>query len=397
MRTVDDARRRVKTWLDRNATAKVANGDTTGLVVGLDAPSGPTLRQQWDAARDWALTWRRDEAGLPDGVAVEWTVRLLGASRQEMPTRLLVATLDAASWFVGGGYPAQLAGVRGRWAVLSAAFPLAADTGTLRAVQPMPQVDFDLLLSTARWFAEHPVPDNTWTPRQVPVPGLHAKWLDAPGRRALIARLTGLPDIRLLARPLQTRVTYLDPAHARTGGRRWDIVTAGDVPALPYPPRTVLVVENRDTAFFFPPVVPHGLAVLGNGDAVVTLIVNIRPLVDADTLLYWGDIDAEGLRIISRLRGRGHPVRTILMDTPAYQAYARFGTNTDQHGRPIAPGDPTPPPGLTDDETALYRLLTDPAWDGPRRVEQERIPLPVAVDALRVAVDAAAAPSTRNT
>ncbi len=119
-------------------------------------------------------------AGLPDGVAVEWTVRLLGASRQEMPTRLLVATLDAASWFVGGGYPRPA-----RWCPRTlgrpvGGVPLAADTGTLRAVQPMPQVDFDLLLSTARWFAEHPVPDNTWTPRRVPVPGLHAKWLDAP-------------------------------------------------------------------------------------------------------------------------------------------------------------------------------------------------------------------------
>lgn len=387
MKTAADARLRVKTWLDRNVTAKVVDGDMTGFVVGLDAPSGSGLRQQWDAARNWALGWRREEASLPDGVAVEWTVRLLGASRQEMPDRLVVATVDAAASFVGGGYPAQLAHVRERWAALYEAFPLAADTGTLRAVHGTSQVDFDLLVSTARWFAENPVPDNAWTPRQVPVPGLHGKWLDAPGRRALIGRLTGLPEIRLLARPLQTRVTYLDPAHTLAGGRRWDIVTAGDVPALPYKPRTVLIVENRDTAFFFPPVVPHGVAVLGNGDAVVTLIVSVRPLVDASGLLYWGDIDAEGLRIVSRLRSPGHPVKTILMDIPTYEAYARFGTNMDQHGRPIAPGDPVPPPGLTDEETALYRVLTDPAWDGPRRVEQERIPLTAAVDALRAAYD----------
>lgn len=370
--------------MDRNVAAKVTHRDPAGLGVGLGAPSGPALRQEWDAARDWALRWRRDEPTLPDGVTLEWTTRLLGGSRQEMPARLLVATVDAAAAFAGSPYPEQLAGLRRRWAALSDAFPLSIDGGTLRAVQGMPQVDFDLLLSTARWFAENPVPDSTWTPRQVPVPGLHAKWLDAPGRRALIGRLTGLPVVRLLARPLQTRVTYLDPQHALAGGRRWDIVTAGDMLALPYRPRAVLIVENRDTAFFFPPVVPYGMAVLGNGDAVVNLIVNVLPLVGADGLVYWGDIDAEGLRIVSRLRSRGHQVRTILMDRLTYEAYARFGTNIDQHGRPIDPGDPVPPPGLTDEETELYLLLTDPVWPGPRRVEQERIPLPVAVDALRI-------------
>lgn len=393
MKTVEDARRRVRTWLDRNVTPKVAAGDQVGLVVGLAAPSGTVLREQWGAARDWALAWRRDEPALPPGVTVEWTVRLLGASRQEMPHRLHVASVDAAAGFVGGEYPALLARARQRWAALVAAFPDTTDEGILRAVRDLPQVDFDLLLSTARWFADNPVPDNAWTPRQVPVPGLHAKWLDAPGRRTLISRLTGLPDIRLLARPLQTRLTYLDPDHARAGGRRWDIITAGDVPALPYTPRTVVIIENRDTAFFFPQVVPHGVAVLGNGDAVVNLIVGVRELVDADELFYWGDIDAEGLRIVSRLRARGRHVRTILMDLPTYEAYARYGTSINQNGRPIPPGDPNPPQHLTDDETALYRVLTDPALNGHRRVEQERIPLTDAADALRTAAAAAPLPS----
>jgi hypothetical protein len=63
------------------------------------------------------------------------------------------------------------------------------------------------------------------------------------------------------------------------------------------------------------------------------------------------------------------------MDIATYTTYAPFGTSKDERGRPIPPGDPTPPAELDDAEAALYRLVTDPAWPGPRRIEQERIPL----------------------
>jgi hypothetical protein len=244
------------------------------------------------------------------------------------------------------------------------------------------QVDVDLLVTTARWFAAHPMPDGAWTPRQVPVPGLHAKWLDVTGRRGLIEKLAGIPALQLRSRPVQARITYIDPGHVAAGHRRWDIITAGDTLALPYPAATVLIVENRDTAFYFPPEVPSGVVVLGNGDAAVSLATAARPLTASARVLYWGDIDAEGLRIVSRLRASGHPVTSVLMDLPTYDTYAAYGTPLDQRGKIIPPGDPTPPPGLTHAEKALYHRLTDPDWTGHRRIEQERIPLDVALRAV---------------
>ncbi len=382
MKTAEQAQARAVTWLDRNLTAVVAAGDSRGLTIGLDAPSGQRLRDEWSTVRDWAITWRKGEPALPNGVSLIWEPRMLGSSRQELPVRLLIATTDAVAAWAGDPYQVRLATARRRWHALTAAFPLTATEATLKAVLDWTPVDWELLLSTTAWFAAHPAPDRTWTPRQVPVPGLHAKWLDVAGRRTLIARLAGLEQIELRSRPSQVWITYIDPDHVATGHRRWDIMTAGDITNLPYPPQTVLIVENRDTAFYFPPIVPSGVVVLGNGDAAVTTIATIAPLMSAARILYWGDIDAEGLRIVSRLRSRGHQFETILMDVATYDTYAPFGTNRDPSGGLITPGDPVPPPMLTPTETELYERLTDPAFTGYRRIEQERIPLATAADHL---------------
>lgn len=383
MRTAEQARARTVTWLDRNLTERVAAGNPAGFTIGLDAPSGTALRNQWPSARDWALAWRQLEPTLPPDAHLGWVPRLLGGGRQDLPAKLALATIDAAAAWAGASYPARLALARHRWAALTAAFPTTATEPILRTALEWADVDWELLLSTAAWFAAHPIADHTWTPRQVPVPGLHAKWLDAAGRRTLIARLLGVDQIELQHRPTQVRVTYLDPAHAAAGRRRWDIITAGDVVDWPYPPTVALIVENRDTAFYFPPTVPGGILLLGNGDAALTVIAAVAPMLADIHLRYWGDLDADGLRIVSRIRSRGHPVDTILMDCGTYDTYSRFGTNRDPSGKTITPGDPVPPPLLTGPETELYLRLTDPAFTGHRRVEQERIPLQVAVDQLR--------------
>ena len=174
--------------------------------------------------------------------------------------------------------------------------------------------------------------------------GLHAKWLDATGRRSLIEQLAAIPTLRLRDQTAQTRTTYLDAEHVAAGRRRWDIATAGDSRSLSYSPSLFLIIENGDTAFYFPPHIPGGVAVLGNGDAVVNLIAGVQPLVGAAAVIYWGDMDADGLQIVSRLRGRGHPVDTILMELHSFVEYAAYCTRFDQHGKVIPAGNPVPPP-----------------------------------------------------
>ena len=65
-----------------------------------------------------------------------------------------------------------------------------------------------------------------------------------------------------------------------------------------------------------------------------------------------------------------------------FKRYERYGTSLDRHGTPLGPGTRRDLPHLGAAECAMYHTLTDPAWEGYRRIEQERIPLKDALAAL---------------
>jgi hypothetical protein len=210
--------------------------------------------------------------------------------------------------------------------------------------------------------------------------GFHAKWLDVAGHRQMVCVLAGLESLELKERPRLVRFRYLDPAYLSTGARTHDAWLEGDTCVLPYRPRVVVICENRDTALWFP-AVEGGIAVQGDGMAGTATLMGVDWIAGAERVLYWGDIDVHGFQILAAYRERGLDVRSILMDAATYQAFERFGTMVDKHGRLLQPKpDAQPLPGLTADENALYLRLCSPDHMGPRRIEQERIPLDLALE-----------------
>jgi hypothetical protein len=219
------------------------------------------------------------------------------------------------------------------------------------------------------------------TPRQVPIEGLHAKWLNT--RQPVIGILAGIESLGLLPRhPQRIHFTYLDPEHLAGGGRRHDSATVGDVMRPAYLPEIVLISENKDTAIHFPPV-PKAVAVEGAGFGGAPAIASFDWLTAAPHLIYWGDLDPSGFEIVDRFRQAGLPVRTILMDLPSFEEYERFGTSTDARGNPLGTPVRQDLPHLNECERAVYDELTAPEWTRVRRVEQERVPLTVAVAKIR--------------
>src|SRR5262249_53333487 len=99
---------------------------------------------------------------------------------------------------------------------------------------------------------------------------------------------------------------------------------------------------------------------------------------------------ADGPKILTEFRAAGIPAVSMFMDPAAYTQWERFGTNEDPRGRPLRARTPRPVPLLTEPEAILYESLTSEAWNRPRRVEQERIPLAMAVAHVRSILSAAA-------
>lgn len=374
MKTPEQVRTDITGRLSRNWSQAIGGGTPSPWPhsVTLGVPSRSELERQFAHYQQGALGWRRwhrDHAHL--GVELVETARRVHGTTQTLPAKLRVPDIDAAAGLAGGDWPARLARARARTAVLAAQFPALADPArVLRRVDGWADVDFDLLCAAAGWFATN---DGTGlTPRQVPIPGMHAKWLNT--RQALVAELVGLEQLPLApAHPARIHVTYLDPGHRAARGRRHDCISVGDTVTLPYRPAIVVISENKDTAVAFPPV-PGGVAVEGEGFGGATA-ATMDWLTGAPVLAYWGDIDAAGFEILDGFRAAGVPAASMLMDRVTFDTYERFGTDVDEQGNPIPPGNRRYLPNLTDAERAMYHALTDPTWPGHRRLEQERIPL----------------------
>lgn len=165
------------------------------------------------------------------------------------------------------------------------------------------------------------------------------------------------------------------------GGRRHESITIGDCAEPAYEPEAVVILENKDTAVYFPSV-PSGIAVEGEGAKALGTLPLIPWIKQCRDVIYWGDIDAAGLGIVNDLRVAGVNIDTMLMDYPAYETYEKFGAWTDEKGKPVPCSRRRKLPALTPAEQHMYQMLTDPSSTRVRRVEQERVPLEVAAEHL---------------
>jgi hypothetical protein len=329
----------------------------------------------------WASSWRT--WAQTGAVSLTTRVRRVYGTDLVLPTHASIDNLDAAGSVLGGAWPNRIASARTRSAALAEAFPGSTQLPrVVRAMDGCSDVDVDLLVRASQWFAQN---DATGlTPRQVPIEGLHAKWLNT--RQGLIRDLTGLEDLRLAPpHPARLHFTYLDPEHLEGGGRRHDSASVGDRPALAYQPRVVVISENKDTAIGFPRMVSAvSVEGVGKGGGTAARFDWVR---EADLVVYWGDMDADGLEILNEFRTAGVPAHSILMSIEAYDEWARYGTDTDARGKPLELHPPRAAGHLTQAEGALYARLLDPDWTGPRRIEQERIPLAAALQEVMALLD----------
>ena len=384
----DITRRLGRTWATdlTGETASWPHPFPLGNPTKTELETGFTgFQQQVREWRDWARTHH---------VGLTLTTRRVYGTTQDIPTHATITDLAAAARLAGPEWANLLTRATTRLTTLQdpARFPAINTTPDpngepasssplarlLRATDTYTDTDFALLTTVADWFIRN---DATgYTPRQVPIEGIHAKWLNT--HQPHLLTLTGRNTLGLLPRhPARIHFTYLDPTHRANGARWHDSATVGDPFTPAYTPTVVLISENKDTAIHFPPTA-GGVSVEGAGYGGTTAAA-INWLTNTQRLYYWGDIDAHGYEILNGYRQDGLPVVSILMDPDTYDAYARYGTNHDQNNQPLTVRARRSLPRLTEDERVIYERLTDPAFTGYRRIEQERIPLAVAHAALQ--------------
>ena len=373
MKTPEQALEEIRRRLDNTWHGDASGqGSSWPRHFPLGSPTKSALEADFSRYQRAALAWRDWAAAR--GVTLTDAPRVVHGTAQRIPTHLSIPDADTAARLCGQEWVQRLKRGRARAADLNRRFPDLQDVAQMiRSADRYSDADFELLCTAGEWFTRNSA--FGLTPRQVPIPGFHAKWLNT--RQGAVATLAGIPTLGLLPpHPARIHFTYLDPDYIASGHRRHDSATVGDAMTPAYLPVVVVISENKDTALHFLPV-RYGVSVEGMGSGGGTP-ASIPWLRDCPNLFYWGDIDAAGFEILNGFREAGLAVKSMLMDTATYEEYERFGTTTDVRGNEIQAGKRRDLPYLTAAERRLYQVVTDPEWTRFRRIEQERIPLATA-------------------
>ena len=270
-----------------------------------------------------------DTAAAHDGVKT--VQKIIGTrlhSDQDVVTGLEFGSLDALARFLGAKAKKDLATFR-----QSLTEAASADARLRDLLLANPLLAFEAgghwmrLVSIAGWLKRRPNPYCFL--REVDLPGIHTKYIEKRRSisRAIIDHLApecivdvsenGVADCGFERRygfrvpEFLVRFRTLDRSLA-VAGRYTDLtVTVSDLAAA-NPGATIAIAVENLKCFLALPDVPGAIAIMGSGCAVTVLervlwLGGIR-------LLYWGDMDRDGFRILTSLRKRFPHTESILMD-----------------------------------------------------------------------------------
>jgi hypothetical protein len=158
-------------------------------------------------------------------------------------------------------------------------------------------------------------------------------------------------------------VRFLDASVQQASGSPWPELSLSlhTLGRMPIAAKHVLIVENKVNLLTAPPL--SGAAALGGlGNSVTDL--RYLPWLASCAVWYWGDLDCEGLEILSRLRTAVPHTRSLMMDSETLTAWrGRLAVSGIGRRRML-------PPGLTQNEQEAFRICAEENV----RVEQERLP-----------------------
>lgn len=384
----EEVRRLLQRKYEANHRDWVIGGGEWPISITLGSVSEKEAQANGSTMREWIAAW--SSCQLPGSVI--WEERSwprLGAHR--LPGRLTIETAAQVAVWAGesarwGRACDRLRRVREMWPDLGSGPAASRDFGVLA---DYPEIEFGRLVSLLSWLQANP--NSNLYPRQLPVEGLHTKWLEdrltvvADWYRAVsgVAACEGdLFDLAGLRRqPYRVRFRILCPKlRAVTGGVCDNEAPLTEVAAMTLQAKKVLIVENRETGLALPEM-PDTVAFMRLGNAV-SVLATIPWLVGV-RCFYWGDIDTHGFAILSSARSHLGHVRSVLMDKATLETHRSLWSH---EAKPYAAERLD---HLTEAEQEVYQGLKGGAWEQGTRLEQERIPWATVIRALKAEMSTA--------
>lgn len=372
----------------------------------LKRPTAASLRSDYAAARVWAAELFAG-AGHFSIETAEVGRNTIGSN--QLPAAAVFASADDELAFVGKSREAaRFVGLAEELSWLDPAFRAWAMRRSLQLLE----LGTDALTAArvALWLRNNPEP-GVYV-RQLSLSGVHTKFIErhrkvidelmeglsaAPAFEADAGADETLPDMpaasgsllgqtaarssaaRFAARhgflhpPELVRFRVLDPGLPLLGEVRDLTVTAKDFCTLNLPVKAVLITENL-VNFLALPERPGTMAIYGGGYGFSSL-QDAGWLRDCE-VLYWGDLDTHGFRILDQLRAVHPHVVSVLMDEATLLEHRDAWGNEPSPSRAALTR-------LTAEESALYEALGRDTFGKSVRLEQELLRWDWALERLR--------------
>jgi hypothetical protein len=344
------------------------------LRLPLKKPGPGQLVDQFDAARSWIKHW---QTAATQDLELEWqTINNRQLGRNSLPVAVVLPNLDAAFRQIGQLNAArQYQSLTGE---ISHRFPQLAHWCHRKPLTVLAQQqEWPTLLAILEWMAENPKPGIYI--RQLEIPSVHTKFIER--NRGLLSELLDqiLPEHAIdtsasgarqfeqrygfRRRPARLRLRFLDPSQDIAGLQDIE-VPVDQFQTLGLPVNTVYIVENDVTALAFPDT-PSAIVIFGQGYGIGRQLANAKWLQEK-SVVYWGDIDSHGFRILNQLRAAVPHARSLLMDATTLRAHQHlWGTEPSPYIGEL--------PNLTEHEQAVYQMLSTLEPGKNLRLEQEQI------------------------
>lgn len=350
----------IRADIRRNLDSSFLSANETPITVVTFTPSIDAKRPIEAIRKENAaiLAWCRQYAISPAG-----GMRRVGTQRLQVINQI-VLTPEQAADVIGEDYPAMLHEARRRREQVEF-FELEDEKHHAVMKQTMklsPEI-FDGIVMIARYIREHP--GLNIHQRTVRLPGIDTKFVER--YKTMIEMLLNDGEFKLKDhRSVEIIVCYRDPKHLKNASRMCDVIIPGysDTP-FEYVPKAIVVCENKHSAMYMYP--RDGLiTMMGVGYSAATRILTELRISNHPHLIYWGDIDLEGMAILANVRKAGVKIRSICMDAHTAKKYAAYDV-IPSHKSQVK----LDPLFLTAEERGALKMLESGRI---HRIEQEKLP-----------------------
>lgn len=320
----------------------LSRSDSFPLAVPLKSPRGNMAIQNIGHFQNFVSSWKsfsqdsihgvgRERGGSKNkGCEVIWEKRnFRSLAEQDVPTHLNILDIGSLACILGSDEERQLQKGMGQGCYLRALPVTIVDTKFI-------EKNLRIIESIVTVLVDKNVKDT----------GL-MNWLDCKEK----------PMDWLLVKPLCQEI------RSQLGGLPLLRLSSDTLQDFELPARNILVIENEQSCLALSGF-RNTIAVSGGGKNVSWMRAGW--LADKN-VGYWGDIDSEGLAILSDARSRLSSITPLMMDELTVKTFAeRMVPEPDSLSKdPIA---------LTETELALFKGLRSDQY-ADKRLEQERLPM----------------------